>query len=111
MHGTWLWVSLTLIVGHFIVPFFSLLPRASKRNHKVLGFFAVWMLLMHYVHLYWEVMPVHHKEGVSLHWLDFAAMVALAGSYGLVFWHGFKEKPLVPVGDPRLEQCLAFHNA
>lgn len=109
--GSWKGVSILLLVGHFLFPFFSLLPRGNKRNLKVLAFFAGWMLVMHYIDLYWQVMPVLHKEGISLHWMDLAGLLAVIGTYGVVFWHQFREKPLVPVGDPRLEQCLAFHNA
>ena len=111
MEGSWKAIFLTLIFGHFFIPFFALLPRAQKRNRGVLGFFAGWMLVMHFVDLHWQVMPVLHKPGTSFHWLDLASVVAVGSAYGIVFWSGFKEKPLVPVGDPRLDQCLAFHNA
>ena len=87
------------------------MPRSSKRNLKVLGFFAGWMLFMHYCDLYGQVMPVLHGEGFVLSWMDPVAWLAVGSAYALVFWSGLKQKPLVPVGDPRLEQCLAFHNA
>ena len=61
--------------------------------------------------LYWQVAPVLHKTGPAFHWLDFAAVSAVGSAYGLFFWSAFKQRPLVPVGDPRLDQCLAFHNA
>lgn len=108
--GSWAAFGPILVFGHFLVPFFTLLPRANKRNLKLLGFFAGWMMLMHYCDLYWQIMPVLHPKGVALHWMDAAAWLAVGSAYGLVFWQGLKEKPLVPVGDPRLEQCLAFHN-
>jgi len=111
LEGSWKALFFVLIFGHFFVPFFGLLPRASKRNLKVLGFFAGWMLVMHYVDIYWQIMPVLHRGGASFHWLDAAAIFAVGSAYGLVFWSAFKRKPLVPVGDPRLDQCLAFHNA
>jgi hypothetical protein len=56
-------------------------------------------------------MPILHKSGVAFHWIDVAALVAVASTFGLVFWSGLRERPLVPIGDPRLEQCLGFHNA
>lgn len=108
--GTWAAFGPVLVIGHFLLPFFTLLPRANKRNLKVLAFFAGWMMLMHYCDLYWQIMPVLHAKGVALHWIDAAAWLAVGSAYGLAFWQGLKEKPLVPVGDPRLEQCLAFHN-
>ena len=57
-----------------------------------------------------QVMPVLHGEGFVLSWMDPVAWLAVGSAYALVFWSGLKQKPLVPVGDPRLEQCLAFHN-
>lgn len=108
--GSWGAFGPILVIGHFLLPFFTLLPRANKRNLRLLGLLAGWMMLMHYCDLYWQIMPVLHTKGVALHWMDAAAWLAVGSAYGLVFWHGLKEKPLVPVGDPRLEQCLAFHN-
>ena len=111
MVGSWSGFMPLMIIGHFIIPFVTLMPRSSKRNLKMLGFFSGWMLVMHYLDLYWQVMPVLHKTGVAFHWIDLAALVALVSTFGLVFWSGLRERPLVPVGDPRLEQCLGFHNA
>lgn len=111
IEGSWLYLAALLVVGHFILPFFGMLPRAMKRNKTVLGLFAGWMLIMHYLDLYWQVMPVFHREGFGFHWVNVAALAAVLGTSGLVFWSGFHEKPLVPVGDPRLKRSLAFHNA
>jgi hypothetical protein len=111
MVGSWSGFMPLMIIGHFIIPFVTLMPRSSKRNLKMLGFFSGWMLVMHYLDLYWQVMPVLHKTGVAFHWIDLAALVALVSTFGLVFWSGLRERPLVPIGDPRLEQCLGFHNA
>jgi hypothetical protein len=111
LDGSWLYVALLLIVGHFLFPLFAMLPRAVKRNRGALAFFAGWMLLMHYVDLYWQVMPVFHARGFGMSWLSPVCLVAVGATMGLAFWSSFRERPLVPVGDPRLKQCLAFHNA
>jgi hypothetical protein len=109
--GSWLYVGLLLVAGHFVLPLFAMLPRAVKRNRGSLAFFAGWLLSMHYVDLYWQVMPVFYKSGFDMSWLSPVCLVAVVSTMGLVFWSSFREKPLVPVGDPRLKQCLAFHNA
>lgn len=111
IEGSWLYVAAILVAGHFVLPFFSMLPRAMKRNRSVLAIFAGWMLVMHYTDLCWQVMPVFHPHGFGFHWVNLASLVAVAGTAGVVFWSGFRERPLVPVGDPRLKQSLAFHNA
>jgi hypothetical protein len=108
--GTWNWWRPMLIVGHFVVPFLLLLPRASKRNLGLLGGMAGWLLLMHYCDLYWQVMPVLHAQGFAPHWLDAVAWLAVGSVYALAFWAGLKERPLIPTGDPRLNECMAFHN-
>jgi cellulose synthase/poly-beta-1,6-N-acetylglucosamine synthase-like glycosyltransferase len=109
--GSWLYVALLLVVGHFVFPLFAMLPRSVKRNRGTLAFFASWLLLMHYTDLYWQVMPVFYKAGFGMSWLSPVCLVAVVSTMGLVFWSSFREKPLVPMGDPRLKQCLAFHNA
>ena len=108
--GSWSWFRPFMVVFHFAIPFFALMPRASKRNLKVLGTFAGWLIVMHYFDLYWQIMPVLHAGGVVPSWIDPVAFVAVGSLYGLVFWYALRERPLVPVGDPRLQQCLAFHN-
>ena len=55
-------------------------------------------------------MPMLHKTGVEIHWLDITTLVAVASVYGLLFWNRMKKYALVPVGDIRLIQALAFKN-
>jgi len=109
--GSWLYVALLLVAGHFLLPLFAMLPRSVKRHRGALAFFSVWLLLMHYADLYWQVMPVYYTRGFGLSWLSPVCVLALASTMALVFWSSFREQPLVPVGDPRLKECLAFHNA
>jgi len=67
--GGWKGVSLLLIFGHFVAPFFLLLPYASKRNFRLLAIIAGWMLLMHWVDLYWVAMPAKPpRSGNILTW-------------------------------------------
>ena len=55
-HG-WEWIGLTLVFGHFVLPFVLLLSRSPKRRPKVLGLAAAWVLLMHLVDVYWLALP------------------------------------------------------
>ncbi len=111
LEGSWLYVAYLLIFGHFLVPLFALLPRAVKRNRGSLAFWSAWLLLMHYVDVYWQVMPRFYPRGFGMHWLSPVCLVAVGATMGLAFWSSFRQTPLVPVGDPRLKQSLAFHNA
>jgi hypothetical protein len=104
-------VSVLLIVGHFAAPFLYLMGRTVKRNGATLAAGAVWLLLMHFVDLYWQVMPTLHPEGLRPSLLDVAAFLAVGGCFvAAVSWLMLRQ-PLVPVRDPRLAESLAFENA
>jgi hypothetical protein len=77
--GVWGGVFALLVVGHFTVPFFALMPREVKRRSSWLAAIAAWLLVMHYVDIYWLVMPVLHAD-LTLHWLDLAAPCAVLGT-------------------------------
>jgi len=108
--GSWKNVSLILVFGHFVIPFFILITRGAKRNLTMLKIFAVAMLVMHYVDMYWVVMPNLHPHGIQPSWIDLAAMMAIGGGFAARFWHSFTSRPLVPVSDPRLQQSADFVN-
>ncbi|MEM0961478.1 MAG: hypothetical protein AAGK21_02910 [Bacteroidota bacterium] len=55
--GGWATVAWSLLIFNFILPFILLLPRASKRIAPVLATMAVWVLVMHWVDLWWITMP------------------------------------------------------
>ncbi|HEV7671033.1 MAG TPA: quinol:cytochrome C oxidoreductase [Thermoanaerobaculia bacterium] len=108
--GSWRPVSVALTLGHFIVPFFFLLPRTVKRNPKALGIAAVWLLAMHALDLYWLVMPSLHVGGITLSWLDVATLVGSCGVFLAAFGWSLGRQALVPLRDPRLPESITFEN-
>ncbi|HLH40064.1 MAG TPA: hypothetical protein VKX39_13025 [Bryobacteraceae bacterium] len=109
--GGWFWIAISMPFIRFVIPFFTLLCRPAKRNLKVLGFVAVWSIVVEYIDLYWVAMPAYYPAGPRVSWLDFATLAATASLAGLVFWSRFKKHKMVPVGDLRFEQGLYFENA
>lgn len=105
----WQGVSVLLAVGHFVLPFFFLLSRETKRNPRWLGLAAAWMLLMHWVDLYWLVMPNLHS-GFHPHAADLLAWLGTAGFTLAVVLRLALGKNLVPTRDPRLAESLVFEN-
>ncbi len=110
LDGGWLGVALALVVGHFAFPFVILLSRSAKRNSLILGLVASVVLGLHYVDLYWQIMPELQPTGPVIHWLDAATLVAILATCGLVVLHGLRRHPLIPVGDPQLEESLQLHS-
>jgi hypothetical protein len=77
--GTWSIVDCALILGHFVVPFFALLNRHWKRSARYIAIASAWMLAMHFVDVYWLVLPVHDPMGARPHWLDLGALLFVGG--------------------------------
>ncbi len=109
--GSWKNWSALLGVGRFLVPFALLMSRYVKRRPVMVAAIAVWVLCMHYVDMYWLVMPNLHHDGVHLHWMDLTCVMGTLGVFLSVFVRRFAAKALVPVGDPRLKESLALHHA
>ncbi|PQO25231.1 quinol:cytochrome C oxidoreductase [Blastopirellula marina] len=110
-HG-WATVAIMLIFGHFFLPFFGVMSRHIRRNKYILTGWAVFILVMHYVDLYYIVMPqVSHGTGVpSFGLIDVCCIVGIGGLYiSSLIWFA-TDKPLVPVKDPRLSESLALQN-
>jgi hypothetical protein len=76
--GAWGDVFTVLVIGHFALPFFGLLSKALKRRPAVLAIAGAWLVVMHYVDVYWLVMPTLHRV-LAIHWLDFAAPCGVLG--------------------------------
>jgi hypothetical protein len=108
--GSWLPVSLLLMAGHFVAPFFYLMGRTVKRNGTTLAVGGVWLLAMHFVDLYWQVMPTLHPEGLRPTLLDVAALVTVGGCFVAAASWLMRRQALVPLRDPRLAESLAFEN-
>ncbi len=117
MEGGWQYISLGLPVAHFFVPFLFLLSRQIKRNNAWLAAGAVWTLIMHCVDIYWLVMPNYGAHGPGEHeahlapsYLDFTALLGMAGVFLAVYGVLLNRNKVVPINDPRLPESLAHEN-
>ncbi len=108
----WGAVSLALIVLHWAVPLFGTMSRHVRRRPNVMFFWALYILVFHYIDLHWVVMPeAGHgfggAVGIVSSLLCLLGMVALMVGLMLRVAGGAK---VVPVRDPRLGESLAFEN-
>jgi hypothetical protein len=111
LEGSWKTVSIILMVGHFGVPFLYLMGRAVKRRGSTLAVGGAWLLAMHFLDLYWQIMPTLHPEGIRPSVLDIAAFFAVGGCFVAAASWLMRRQALVPIRDPRLDESLAFENA
>jgi hypothetical protein len=80
LHGSWGLLAAFLLFGNFVVPFLCLLFREVKRDPKALATVGIWLLAMHYLDIYWLLMPQLHGGGVRVHWLDLTTLSAVGGT-------------------------------
>ncbi len=105
-HG-WQYVALALVFGHFALPFALLLSRDLKRNFKLLGSIAVFILLMRFVDLYWLITPGFRKDSFGVSWLDFTVPIGLVGLWLAWFLTQLEKRSLIPPHALHLEETLA----
>lgn len=110
IEGSWNTVSWALILGHFVIPFFVLMLRATKRNKAMMLLMGLWFLVVHFIDLYWIAMPayMHHFEPAVI---DITAWLGLAFFFaGLIVFRA-RRHATVPYNDPKFAASLAFENA
>lgn len=105
--GVWRPIGQFIIFGHFIIPFFLLLSRDLKRK-PALALIGLWMLFVHYVDLYWVVMPAADYQHVGLHLSHFTAFIGVGGVSMAAAVALLRAAPPVPVKDPYLEDSLRY---
>jgi len=106
--GSWRTVSLVLLFGALLIPFLGLISRGPKRRKPMLAFWAAWLLVAHWLDVYYLVMPSLHAEHLPLGLLDVSLTIGLSGFYLAAVARAARGRSLVPVGDPRLAESLAF---
>ena len=108
LYGGWGVVAVFVLIFHFFVPFFSLLSRDLKRSAQMLPKIAVWLIFMRLVDLFWLTRPEFTTSAVP-GLMDAAAILVLAGIWFAVFARNLKTQPLLPLGDPKLEEAIEVH--
>ncbi len=108
--GSWWDIGMLLIFGHFALPFLSLLRIDAKLSLTLMIPLCVWVWMMHFADMSFNIMPVIHPGGFVLHWIDLACLAFFAGVLSLVFIKYFKSAAPYPVKDPRLREALGVHH-
>ncbi len=110
-NGNWWTVSIILIFGHFLLPFFLLLPQKIKSNVRVVVPICLWMWVMHALDLAYNIFPALHPQGYPLKWiwLPLAALAFQGGFLGRIFVKKLHAHPPYPAKDPRLLEAMGVN--
>jgi hypothetical protein len=67
---------------------------------------ALWILMARFVDVFFLIAPEFYKGGLSIHWMDVAAVVGLGGIWVALFTANLKSAPLLPTRDADLASAL-----
>lgn len=108
LQSSWKWMGLALVVLQFALPFVLLLSRDLKRSSRKLVIVAIAVIVMRLVDLIWLTGPEFPPAGsFHIHWMDLVMPIGIGGLWLAFFARQLKRRPLLPMGDPYLEEALA----
>ena len=110
--GTWWYVGLVIIFGHFFIPFLALLRIDVKNTFTYMVPLCIWTWLMHWVDLSFNIMPVPYPDGFPFAWLwlSFGCWSFMAGLLSWRFLKEYAKHPPYPIKDPRLIEAMGFYH-
>jgi hypothetical protein len=123
--GNWNIAMITLVFGHFVVPFVILLQAWLKKNPKLLSIVAVYTLVMHVLDHYLIAIP---ERGISLgkinpevfgtiqtsipnaFWGDIFAFITIGSAFLFFLLRALGQHSLYPNRDPRILESANMSN-
>ena len=115
--GSWGILSIVIIFMHWMLPFAGTMSVHVRRRPYLMALWSAYLLIMHFVDVYWMIMPEARfgiAEGAGVDYAGVAGtivcgigMTTLAIGWVLKTAAAVK---VVPVRDPRLAESLAFEN-
>ncbi len=112
--SSWYSLSILLPIGYFVVPFLLLLRRSAKRNPRILGFTAFWILCFQFYHLFWEILPEAGKKsvealpesGAEFNWVILPTIFLFISLFGYRITGCLHHASMICLHDPRLYESL-----
>ncbi|HKD03045.1 MAG TPA: hypothetical protein VKB77_11480 [Terriglobales bacterium] len=105
IHGGWGTVGLFLAIFHFAVPFVFLLSRPFKRDVTRLVWLAVWLMLMRWLDILWNI-EGNFSTTLTITWADVIVPIAMGGLWMALFFRNLVSMPLLPAYDLYAREVL-----
>lgn len=110
----WMPYLMLLPLVKFVLPFLLLVSREAKRNPRRLVPVAILVLFAQFIELYVMVAPAigHGAEAAHGHLpvVELAVTLGFVGLFLLVFGWAIARQEAVPLKDPAIGDCLAYHS-
>jgi hypothetical protein len=110
--GTWWWIGMVIIFGHFFVPFLGLLRIDVKHVFPYMIGLSIWAWLMHWVDLSFNIMPIPYPNGFPWQWLwlHLGCWAFMGGALSWLFLREYRRHPPFPIKDPRLIEAMGLYH-
>lgn len=110
--GTWWWIGMVIIFGHFFIPFLGLLRIDVKHMFSYMIPLCLWAWLMHWVDLSFNIMPVPYPDGFPWQWiwLHLGCWAFMGGGLTWLFLRDYRRYPPFPLKDPRLIEAMGLYH-
>ena len=107
--GTWWYVGMLIIFGHFFLPFLALLRIDAKMKLSVIVPVCMWAWVMHYIDMQFNIMPVIHPHGIAIGWQDVVCVAFIGAVLYKLFLKAFASHPPYPQRDPRIAETMGVY--
>lgn len=110
--GTWWYIGLIIIFGHFFIPFLGLLRIDVKNLFPYMAAICAWAWLMEYVDLSFNIKPVADPNGFPWQWMwvDFGCLAFMGGCLAKAFLAKYAACAPYPIKDPRLIETVGHYH-
>jgi len=106
----WKAITVLMVLVRFILPFFLIIKREWKRNINHLGAVAVVVFIGQIIDMYWVIYPtIDGGQFVMFNHYELGPLLLVAGLFIFITGKMLERNALIPVKDPRLEECLHWH--
>lgn len=107
--GGWAPLFWANVLLNWVIPFVVLLPRATKRNEKILYRVALVVLVGRWLDLSLMILPPVAGASPAFGIWEAGTLLGAFGLAGSVLLRALRSAPLVPLRDPSLEESLRSH--
>jgi hypothetical protein len=110
--GTWFGIGMIIIFGHFFAPFLGLLRIDVKSVFPYMTAMAIWVWLMHYFDIAFNIHPVDHPNDFPWQWMvvDLGCIAFMVGILAMLFLRKYASAAPFPIKDPRLVEAMGHYH-
>ncbi len=113
----WKYVGIIgILFGHFVVPFLLMLSYRYKTTPHIIRRISYWILAIILLDMCYNILPALKDEhgnplpflSITLVWV-LSSVVGVGGVCAWAYLKSFPTTKLIPIRDPRITECLTYH--